>query len=85
MSTTVSKILTYYLIESYLLKDKSITLPLLMYSWDIYEFFRSSHRKCFMKETVLKNFAIFTGKFQACNFIKTRLQHRCFPLNIAKF
>ena len=22
---------------------------------------------------------------QACNFIKKRLQHRCFPVNIAKF
>ena len=45
---------------------------------------------------VLKNFAIFTGKhllesvlkvagLQACNFIKKRLQHRRFPVNIAKF
>ena len=33
-----------------------------------------------MKKTVLKNFAIFTGKMQACNFIKNRPQHRCFPL-----
>ena len=23
--------------------------------------------------------------FQACNFIKKRLQNRCFPVNIAKF
>ena len=38
-----------------------------------------------MKKVVLKNFAIFTGKLQACNFIKNTLQHRCFPLNIAKF
>ena len=29
-----------------------------------------------MKKAVLKNFAIFTGKFQACNLIKKRLQHR---------
>ena len=29
-----------------------------------------------MKKAVLKNFAIFTGKLQACNFIKKRLQHR---------
>ena len=28
------------------------------------------------------NFAIFLN---ACNFIKKRLQHRCFALNIAKF
>ena len=26
----------------------------------------------------------FTGKSQTCYFIKKRLQHRCFPLNIAK-
>ena len=62
---------------------------------------RSSHRKCFIKKTVLKNFAIFAGKhlcqslyltklrpttsLKACSFIKKRLQHRCFPMNIAKF
>ena len=38
-----------------------------------------------MKKAVLKNFVVFTGKFQACNFTEKRLQHRCFPLNIAKF
>ena len=27
----------------------------------------------------------FLTKLQACNFIKNRLQHRCFPVNIAKF
>ena len=36
-----------------------------------------------------KNLAIFTGKhlcwrFFLINFIKKRLQHRCFPMNIAK-
>ena len=56
-----------------------------MFSREIYEFFRSSHRRCYMKNPVLKNFAIFTGKLQACNFIKKRLQHRCFPGNIVKF
>ena len=52
----------------------------------------------FYKETVLKNFAIFKGRhlcwslffnkvggLQACNFIKKRLQHSCFPVKIAKF
>ena len=53
-----------------------------------------------LKKAVLKNFAIFTGKkpvleleslfnkvagLQACNFIKKRLEHRCFPVNFAKF
>ena len=56
--------------------------------------FRSSHQRCSVKKDVLKNFVIFTGKhlywnlfleFQACNFIKKRLQHRCFPVKIAKF
>ena len=46
-----------------------------MFSCEIYEIFRSSHRRCFMKKAVLKTFAIFTGKLQACNFIKERLQH----------
>ena len=53
---------------------------------------------CSIKEGISKSFAMFTGKrlcwslllikFQAlrpCNFIKKRLQHRCFPVNIAKF
>ena len=53
-----------------------------MFSWEIYEFFRSSCRGCFMKKAVLKNFPIFIGKLKACNFIKNRLQHRCFLLNI---
>ena len=50
------------------------------------------------KKVVLKNFAMFTAKhlcwsllfnknagLQACNFIKKRLQHRCFVDNVAKF
>ena len=52
----------------------------------------------FNKTTVLKNFAIFTEKhlrwslflnknvgLQSWNSIKKRLQHRFFPVNIAKF
>ena len=42
----------------------------LMFSWEIYEFFKSRHRGCSMKKDVLEKFAIFTGKLQACNFIK---------------
>ena len=52
-----------------------------MFSWEIYEFFRSSHRSYFKKKAVLKNFTILTGKLQACNLIKNRLQRRGFPLN----
>ena len=85
MSTSVDKTLAYYLLQSYLLKRKSITPPPLMFSWGIYEFFRSSRWRCFMKKALLKNFSIFIGKLQVCNFIKKRLQHRQFPLNIGKF
>ena len=60
MWTTVSKALTYHLIQSYLLKDKSITPPPLMFSY----------WRCFMKKAVLKNFTIFTGKLQTPNFTK---------------
>ena len=57
-----------------------------------------NEQKVFCKKTVLNNFAIFTEKYlcwclffngnaglQTCNFIKKRLQHRCFLVNIAKF
>ena len=54
--------------------------------------FRSSHRACSVKKAALKYFVIFTGKYlwwsvlliKAWNVIKKRLQHRCFPVNIAK-
>ena len=52
----------------------------------------------FHEKAFLKNCATFTGKphvleslfnkvaaLQACIFIKKRLQHRCIPVNIAKF
>ena len=50
----------------------------------------------FLKIGVLKRFATFTRKhlpwslfnkfagLKACNIINKRLQHRCFPMNIAK-
>ena len=47
---------------------------------------RTSRSQMFFKIVVLKNFAIFTGKhLKACNFIKKRLQYKCFPVNIGKF
>ena len=59
--------------------------------------FRSNLSQTFFKIGVLKTFAMFTGK-HVCwnlflikcyclndyNFIKKKLQHRCFPVNIAK-
>ena len=47
---------------------------------------RSRHRRCSIKKLLLKIFAIFTGKhLKPCNFVKKRLQHKYFPVNIAKF
>ena len=52
---------------------------------------------CYVKKGVLKNFAKFTGKqlcwslsfnkvagLQAATLLKTRLQHRSFPVNFVK-
>ena len=59
-----------------------------------YKLCRSSLRMCYVKKCVLKSFANFTGKhmhcslflirLKTCNFIKRRLQHRCFPVKFAK-
>ena len=51
--------------------------------------YRSSRSQMFLKIGVLKNFANFTEKhpcrsLRACNFIKKRLQHICFPVKFAK-
>ena len=57
---------------------------------------RSSYPEGFCKISVLKIFAKFTGKHlcwslfnkfagQACNFIKKRLYHRCFPVKVMRF
>ena len=69
----------------------------LLLSWSLV---RSSHSEVFYKNSVLRNFAKFTGKHlgqglffnkvaglrpKACNFIKKRLWHRYFHVNFAKF
>ena len=50
--------------------------------------FRSSRSQMFFKIGVPNNFVIFIGEHLcwslACAFIKKRLQHSCFPVNIAK-
>ena len=38
-----------------------------------------------MKATVLESLLNKAAGLQVCNFIKSRLQHRCFPVIIAKF
>ena len=53
----------------------------------------SSQQGCFVKEDVFKTFANLTRKhlccslagLKACNFIKKRIQHRCFPVKLMKF
>ena len=42
---------------------------------------KNIHRKATVLESLLNKVA----GFQACNFIKKILQHRCFPVNIVKF
>ena len=43
--------------------------------------FRNIHRK----RPVLVSLFDKVAGLKVCNFIKTRIQHRCFPVNIAKF
>ena len=60
--------------------------------------FRSSHQRCSIKKAFLRHFMMFIGKhlcwglffnkvagYQCCSFIKKRLQHLCFLVNIEKF
>ena len=42
-------------------------------------YYRGSHRTCSAKKAVLKDFTFFAGKR-----VYWRLQHACFPVNIAK-
>ena len=62
----------------------------MMFSSEINEFFKTAEAA---NGGVLKNFSVFTGKrlcwslfagLQGCNFIKKRLQHRRFPVNICE-
>ena len=46
---------------------------------------RSSHPRCSVKKSVLKNFENVCKGPQACNFIKKRLQHMCFLVKFATF
>ena len=66
-------------------KHKSVTTPPLMFSCEIFEFFRSRQRKCFLKKLFLKILQYSQERYrQPCNFVKNRLQGRWFPLNITK-
>ena len=74
-------------------KEQTPQLTLLYCSGTV----RNSHQRCNIKKAVLRNVAISTGNtfarvsfgkvagLKACIFVKKKLQHRCFPVNIAKF
>ena len=72
--------------------DHFVGLALKGLKISLFSLIGSSHRRCSIKRAVLK-FAIFThgntcvgvSETEACNFIKKRLQHRFFPVNITKF
>ena len=52
---------------------------------------RRNHRRCSIKEAAQRKTLVLESLFdevaalQACNFIKKRLQHMCFAVNIATF
>ena len=66
-----------------------------MFSWEYTDFFKQQKQppEVFRKKSILKHFVIFTRKHPCwslfsvfgVNFIKKRLQHRYFPMNITKF
>ena len=85
---------TFRLVKSY--KSHHVRLPPEIYR-NFSTTFRSSHPRCFIKKAFLKHFVVFKGKHlcwrlffnkvaghQSCNFIKKRLQHRYFLVNIGK-
>ena len=62
------------------------------------ENYRSSHRRCFIRKGILKNFTKFTGKhlcqspffnkvagLRSATLLKKRLWHKCFPVNFVTF
>ena len=55
--------------------------PEVLYRKSCYWKFRNIHRKTPVLESVFNRLA----GFKTCNFLKKRLRHRCFPVDIAKF
>ena len=55
--------------------------PELFYRKSFSEKFRNIYRKTPVLEPPFKGLA----GFKTCNFLEKGLQHRCFPMNIAKF
>ena len=66
-----------------------------MFSWECTNFLKQQKQPLeeFRKKCVLQNLAIFTRKHLrwslfgvfGVNFVKKRLQHKYFPMNITKF
>ena len=91
---------SFILCSSFLFSSFSISISSFNIRISSLSLYRSSHRRCSVRKDVLRNFPKFTGKhlcqslflikFQAsglrpATLLKTRLWHRCFPVNLAKF
>ena len=80
----INTIFIYSIFSSYSTNSKSIIVSTMIKSTSYYW---TSRSQMFLEISVLKNFAmsktsVLKSRFKACNFIKKRLQHRCFPINI---
>ena len=64
---------------------------------EIFQFSRSSHKRCSLKKAIPKNFSKFTGKhlcqglffnkvagLRPATSLRKKLWHRCFPVNFTK-
>ena len=60
---------------------KKQTLPNMILDLSYIKFFLES----FTRKYTFLTFKLLASGPEACNFIKKRLQYRCFPVNIAKF
>ena len=76
MSTNVSKILTYYLIQSYLSKKKQIFYASVndTFPGKFMYFLEAGTGGVLCKKAILANFEIFAGELETSNVIKNRLQ-----------
>ena len=92
--TQVAKENTPWLLVFYYLTDAFVLVLFTSSTSHPHLLCRSSRLQMFFKLSALKNFVNFTGKhlcwslflikLQAWNFVKKRLQHRCFPVKFAK-
>ena len=90
LKTTKGKVENYCFCSSFY--SQIFFVSLIMVVRKLIFIFRSSHRRRSVKKSVLKNFTKFTRKhlcqslfFNKVALLKTRLWHRCFPVNLVKF